>query len=115
MRINGIEMGNYLGFVYDGCHKIYMISNEEERCEAEEYGYKNLYSIDELIECLISTCPLRFIQTWTFDDIILQGAEEIVIEDYDFEMKSDYEYTSFFDLYNFEKDGNKVIFKCKEI
>ena len=59
-------------FVYDGCHKIYIITSEEERQRAKELGYivdgstaedETEHPISELEEFYLKSCPLRFIET----------------------------------------------------
>ena len=59
-------------FVYDGCHKLYVITSEEERQYAKEIGYivdgstaenETEHSISELEEFYLKSCPLRFIET----------------------------------------------------
>lgn len=58
-------------FVYDGCHKIYVICDEDDRAKAREYGYivdnsneesETEHPITEIEEFYIKSCPLRFIQ-----------------------------------------------------
>ena len=61
MKVNNKEiLGNKIA--YDGCHKIYIIKNEEEIIEALKYNYK-LYDLDELEEIYNNSCSLRFIQS----------------------------------------------------
>ena len=59
-------------FVYDGCHKLYIITSEEERQQAKELGYivdgstaedETEHPISELEEFYLKSCPLRFIET----------------------------------------------------
>lgn len=60
-------------FVYDGCHKLYVITSEEERQHAKELGYivdgstaddETEHPISELEEYYLNSCPLRFIETF---------------------------------------------------
>ena len=64
-------------FVYDGCHKLYVITSEEERQQAKEYDYivdgstaedEIEHPISELEEFYLKSCPLRFISTMGVDD-----------------------------------------------
>ena len=64
-------------FVYDGCHKLYIITSEEERQQAKELGYivdgstaedETEHPISELEEFYLKSCPLRFISTMGVDD-----------------------------------------------
>ena len=47
-------------FAWDGCHKIYVVTDQESRDELEGYGY-DFYPIDELKEVWDLSCNLRFI------------------------------------------------------
>jgi len=64
-------------FVYDGCHKLYIITSEEERQQARKYDYivdgstaedETEHPISELEEFYLKSCPLRFISTMGVDD-----------------------------------------------
>jgi len=59
-------------FVYDGCHKLYVITSDTERAKAREYGYivdgstaedETEHPISELEEFYLKSCPLRFVET----------------------------------------------------
>ena len=58
-------------FVYDGCHKLYIITTPDDREQAKEYGYivenstnenEIEHSISELEDYYCKSCPLRFVQ-----------------------------------------------------
>ena len=55
-------------FVYDGCHKLYLICNDNDRELAKKYGYigededQTEIPISELEEYYVNSCPLRFIE-----------------------------------------------------
>lgn len=55
-------------FVYDGCHKLYLICDDDDRELAKEYGYlgededQKEIPISELESYYIKSCPLRFIE-----------------------------------------------------
>lgn len=61
MRINNKEV---IGdkFAFDGCHKIYILEDEEDRKEAEEYDYK-IFDLEQLKEKYNNSCSLKFIRT----------------------------------------------------
>lgn len=61
-------------FAWDGCHKIYIIENQEEVTEAEKVGYEIL-DIKNLETAWEKSCELRFINFWNLDKdaIIPQG------------------------------------------
>ena len=47
-------------FAWDGCHKIYIVTDQASRDELDGYGY-NFFPIDELKETWDESCGLRFI------------------------------------------------------
>lgn len=61
-------------FAWDGCHKIYILENQEEITEAKNVGYKIL-DIKNLESTWEESCELRFINFWNLDKdaIIPQG------------------------------------------
>lgn len=63
--INGIEVvGNK--FAYDGCHKIYIIEDNEDIEKAKSYGYNenDIFDIKEIENIYNNSCSLRFIENW---------------------------------------------------
>lgn len=82
LMINGEEViGNT--FVYDGCHKLYVIETEADRQRATEIGYikendneAKEYLIIELEQYYLDSCPLRFIHPFSLPkdrDYVMQG------------------------------------------
>jgi hypothetical protein len=65
MKINGKET-KAKSFAYDGCHKIYLLENEEEWEDALSNDY-DVYPISKLQEKFDSSCSLRFISPWNLD------------------------------------------------
>lgn len=61
-------------FAWDGCHKIYILENQEELVEAKNVGYEIL-DIKNLESTWEESCELRFINFWNLDKdaIIPQG------------------------------------------
>ena len=47
-------------FAWDGCHKLYIVTDQDSRDELEGYGYK-FFPIAELKECWDLSCALKFI------------------------------------------------------
>mgnify|MGYP003292173738 CR=1 FL=1 len=77
MKINGTEIkGNK--FAYDNCHKIYIIEDNEDIEQANEYGYK-IYDIKDLESAYENSCDLRFISNWKLDKSYVEQFEENVI------------------------------------
>ena len=68
-------------FVFDGCHKFYLISKEEDRAEAEGIGY-DFYPIEKLPKMFWNSCPLRFISKWDLSladsEIVPQCEAEVI-------------------------------------
>lgn len=76
MKINGITV-KAEEFAYDGCHKIYLIEDEQDKHEAIECGYM-LFPIDLLMPTYYNSCDLRFIYNWKLDTTyVLQFEEEV--------------------------------------
>ena len=53
---------------YDNCHKIYLITDENEADEARSYGYE-LQPVENLPAIWESACPLRFIEFWDVENL----------------------------------------------
>lgn len=53
---------------YDGCHKIYIISNANDKAKAFEYGY-DFYPVTDLKKLWEDSCSLRFIEFWDVENI----------------------------------------------
>jgi hypothetical protein len=53
-------------FLFDGCHKFYLIDSGKLTKEMEECGYTqdDIFPIDSLPYEFYNSCPLRFIETW---------------------------------------------------
>ena len=59
--VNDIEITAY-AFGFDGCHKFYLVENEEDQHMLEELGY-TIYKIEDLPREWAGSCPLRFIDS----------------------------------------------------
>lgn len=59
VEVNGI-LSYAKEFAYDGCHKIYLLDEEEQRAQMVEYGYE-FYPIADLQSAFDNSCSLRFI------------------------------------------------------
>lgn len=78
MKLNGKEVvGNE--FAYDGCHKIYIIEDENDRKTALEWGYI-LYPIEQLLSKYNDSCELRFINNWKLTIGYVGQFEKLKIE-----------------------------------
>lgn len=79
MKINDIEITDKF-FAYDGCHKIYILENENEMKEAQEIGY-SIFPIENIKDCYFASCPLRFIDSWNFSRRYVPQCEDAIFED----------------------------------
>lgn len=78
MKINDMEVLGKL-FAYDGCHKIYIIENSDDKQEALKIGY-DVLPISNLKEIFYSSCPLKFISNWSLDKSYVNQFENAVFE-----------------------------------
>lgn len=78
MKINGKEI-NQKEFAFEGCHKFYLLSNEEEKRHALEHDYEVL-PIEELEYYWDCACSLRFISTWDLKEQIVKQFENAVFK-----------------------------------
>ena len=53
---------------YDNCHKIYLITDNNEADEARSYGYE-LQPVSNLPAIWDAACPLRFIEFWDVENL----------------------------------------------
>ncbi len=81
--VNGIEI-TAAEFGFDGCHKIYLIENDEERDELRELEYEIL-PIAMLPQVWADSCPLRFILSADLETSYVRQGEPAFFEGFDFE------------------------------
>ena len=55
-------------FAWDGCHKIYLITTQDQKAEAFSYDY-DILDISLIKEIYEQSCPLRFIDFWDVENI----------------------------------------------
>lgn len=67
MQINGHTVTGDK-FAWDGCHKIYIIEDEQDETEARNLGY-DLFPINFIQNYYNNSCPLRFISNWKLDKL----------------------------------------------
>ena len=68
-------------FAYDGCHKIYIIENDEDLKEAENLKY-DIYDINKLKEIYNESDRLRFIYNWECNEhYCYQGEFAEIVEE----------------------------------
>ena len=82
MYVNDVEIiGNK--FVYDGCHKIYIIEDENDLKECQElwgelHWGEDVFDIIALEDVYNNSCDLRFISNWKLDKRYVNQFEEDV-------------------------------------
>jgi hypothetical protein len=80
MKINGKEIITNGKFAYDGCHKIYILEDEQDEKEAIECGY-HIYDIVCLESAYENSCDLRFIDNWKLNTTYVAQFEDAKFED----------------------------------
>lgn len=72
-------------FFYDGCHKIYFIEDADDIEEMYDVGWEDndIYSIDELEEILLNSCPLVFINNVKLTKQYLTQEQKTITLTYD--------------------------------
>ena len=78
MKIND-QTVNGNKFAYDGCHKIYIIEDEQDEIDARDLGY-DIYPIELILDYYNNSCPLRFISNWKLNKHFVRQCEDIVVE-----------------------------------
>lgn len=78
MKINNKEV---IGdkFAYDGCHKIYIIEDEKDRKDAEEYDYQ-IFDLKDIQNVYENSCELKFISNWKLDKRYVNQFEDAIFE-----------------------------------
>ena len=62
MKVNGKTI-TAKRFAFDGCHKIYLLEDDDQENHAREIGY-DIRPIAELKNAYDGSCGLRFISSW---------------------------------------------------
>lgn len=74
-------------FVYDGCHKIYIIEDYEDLVSCQELwgelvNGRDIFDIGLLEDYYNNSCPLKFISNWKLDTEYVKQDEENVRFEY---------------------------------
>ena len=88
-RLAAIEKAGW-PLAWDGCHKIYMLQEEQAETEARDMGY-TVFAASELPEIWDSSCSLRFVNRWALAEESIEGfRHELNIEQFeDYDDNSD--------------------------
>lgn len=91
MYINGVKV---LGdkFVWDKCHKIYIIEDNNDLIDCmESWGQlingEDLFDIRDLENIWYKSCPLKFISNWKLDKQYVSQEESFNNIDFRFEVE----------------------------
>lgn len=57
-----------LPIAYDGCHKIYFITDDVRRADAAARGYEPFLPATEVRRLILGSCPLVFVSKWGLDN-----------------------------------------------
>lgn len=77
MLINNEPVKTKGCFAYDGCHKIYIIEDNQDHIEALESDYK-IHNIDDLEDIYLTSCPLKFISNWKLTITYAEQSEDAI-------------------------------------
>lgn len=58
-------------FAYDGCHKIYILEDDNDLKEAKKLDY-DVFPIEEIEDKYNQSCSLKFISTWKLENVCPQ-------------------------------------------
>lgn len=76
------EIKDCIGIAWDGCHKLYVLTTQDQKAEAFGYGYKIEPEV-ALSQLWDESCPLRFLDFWDVENIkhpIIPQCSEATIE-----------------------------------
>lgn len=75
MKINNKEVKTNNWFAYDGCHKIYILEDEDDFVKAKGLEY-TILPIGMIQEVYKNSCPLRFINNWKLNTVYVEQFEK---------------------------------------
>lgn len=75
IEINGRTVIHNGYFAYEGCHKIYVLEDNEDVTQAKETGY-NILPIRQLELTYHNSCPLKFIYNWKLTEHYVRQFEQ---------------------------------------
>ena len=65
MKINNVEIKDKY-FAFDTCHKIYILSNQDEMYQAIKLGYE-IKETKDIVNTYNKSCSLKFIDFWNVE------------------------------------------------
>lgn len=79
MEINYIQVISNWPVAFDGCHKFYVIEDDDDQQMMLEYGY-TLYDITQLPHLYSMACPLKFIHNAKLTTTYVEQFENAIFE-----------------------------------
>lgn len=85
VKIGNRDVSRARGYIFDNCHKFYIIENERDLEEAEgEWKAARLRPLDEgLLFDFQHSCPLRFISNWRLSVMFVPQFSRTVVFTYE--------------------------------
>lgn len=79
LKIGRVDVSRAKGFVYDGCHKIYVLfTNAQVRAEKGDRGGEcDIFPMSQIEDTFKKSCPLRFINGIDLSTIVPQFAHKV--------------------------------------
>ena len=75
---------DFIGFVFDGCHKIYLVKESDLESVEEIWGEDEpVYLMSFLPVCYKNSCSLKFISSWDLKEHFVRQFEDKVVFDID--------------------------------
>lgn len=89
VKINGYDVSKALGYVYDGCHKFYIIEDEADKKEAfDNWGDEpRPLTDDDMFHKFLKSCPLRFVFNWKLTNYIIPQICDMDCAEVEFEFE----------------------------
>ena len=78
MLVNAFDVSKFAGFIYDGCHKLYLFRKDEKKT-ADGFFNETCYDLNELPKRFIRSCGLRFIQLFDLSKTVVAQFEKTVV------------------------------------
>lgn len=79
LKIGAYKVDHIKEFFFDGCHKIYLIEDDNDKQDFFKMDWKqdDIYPIIQLPDKFWHSCPLRFINTCKLKQIVPQCRQRV--------------------------------------
>ena len=84
-KIGRYDVTKAKGFFFDGCHKIYIVEDNDDIAHFLTLGYNmdDFHVMDEIEDIYIDACPLKFINNCKLTKTYARQFQKIVSFEYD--------------------------------